>query len=52
MYFTIENPDMKMLKELADSRDKAEKYNNDKSIFIFNMSQKIKNPLYKKIEEI
>lgn len=47
MYFTIENPDMKMLKELADSRDKAEKYNNDKSIFIFNMSQKIKNPLYK-----
>ena len=45
MYFTIENPDLRLIDELTKTKNLAEKYNNDKSIFLFNMTQQIKNPL-------
>lgn len=45
MFFTIENPDVKLLEEINKSKDLAEKYNKDKSIFIFNMTKNIKYPL-------
>ena len=45
MYFTIENPDLKLIDELTKTKNLAEKYNNDKSIFLFNMTQQIRNPL-------
>lgn len=51
MYFTIENPDLKMIEELQSAKDKAEKYSNDKAAFIFNMSQQIRTPL-KNIESL
>ena len=45
MYFTIENPDIKMLEEIKKANDLSEKYNNDKSKFIFNMTQQVRYPL-------
>ena len=45
MYFTIENPDIKMIDELTKAKTLVEKNNNDKSIFIFNTTQQIRNPL-------
>ncbi len=45
MYFTIENPDIKMIDELTKAKILVEKNNNDKSIFIFNTTQQIRNPL-------
>ncbi len=51
MFFTMENPDLKMMKELSLAKDKAEKYSNDKATFLFNITQRIKNPL-NEIEKI
>ena len=45
MYFTIENPDIKLIDELTKTKNLAEKYNNDKSILLFNMTQQIRTPL-------
>ena len=45
MFFTIENPDYKVIGELSEAKKKAEKYVNEKEIFAFNMSQKIKEPI-------
>ena len=45
MFFTIENPDIQMIDELTKTKNLAEKYNNDKSIFLFNMTQQIRRPL-------
>ena len=45
MYFTIENPDIKMIEELTKAKALVEKNNNDKSIFIFNTAQQIRYPL-------
>ncbi len=42
MYFTIENPDIRMIEELNRAKDLSEKYNNDKSLLIFNFTQQIK----------
>ena len=45
MFFTIENPDIKMIEELTKAKALVEKNNNDKSIFIFNTAQQIRYPL-------
>lgn len=45
MYFTIENPDMKMIEELNAAKDTAAKANNAKTDFLSNMSHEIRTPL-------
>lgn len=45
MYFTIENPDIKMLNEVSMARDKAEKANAAKTDFLSSMSHEIRTPL-------
>lgn len=47
MYFTIENPDLQMLKEFHKAREFADEINNEKTEFLFNMSNEIKNPINK-----
>ncbi len=45
MYFTIENPDLKMLEEIENARLHAEKANRAKSDFLSSMSHEIRTPL-------
>ena len=45
MYFTIENPDLKVLEELYKNRKIIENSNQDISNFLFKISQDIKNPV-------
>ena len=45
MYFTIENPDVKMLEEMTVLKDQADKANHAKSDFLSNMSHEIRTPL-------
>ena len=42
MYFTIENPDMKLLNELHKSKEISDTANEEKTMFLYNMTQEIK----------
>ena len=45
MYFTIENPDIKMIEQLELAKDSADKANAAKTDFLSSMSHEIRTPL-------
>ncbi|MBQ6477642.1 MAG: response regulator [Bacilli bacterium] len=45
MYFTIENPDIKMVEQLQLAREQADKANRAKTDFLSSMSHEIRTPL-------
>ena len=42
MYFTIENPDVKLLKEMHDAKVISDNANEEKTLFLYNMTQEIR----------
>ena len=42
MYFTIENPDMKLLKEVHEAKEISDNANEEKTLFLYNMTQEIR----------
>lgn len=51
MYFTIENPDVKMMDELAKNKKIIEAQNEDNTNFLFRITQDIKKPIQDLLEE-
>lgn len=45
IYFTIENPDVKVINELNRNKDILEKNNEDRSNFLFRMTQEVRKPI-------
>lgn len=45
MYFTIENPDIKVIEQLNFERNRADQANKSKTDFLSNMSHEIRTPL-------
>ncbi len=45
MYFTIENPDLKLLEAIKKSKEEVDKINIDKSNFLFNITEDMKKNL-------
>ena len=43
MYHTIENPDMKLLKEMHKAKEISDNANEEKTMFLYNMTQEIRN---------
>jgi len=43
MYFTIENPDMKLLDEVHKAKEISDNANEEKTLFLYNMTQEIRN---------
>lgn len=43
MYHTIENPDMKLLEEVHRSKEISDAANEEKTLFLYNMTQEIRN---------
>ena len=43
MYFTIENPDMKLLEEAHKSKEISDSANEEKTLFLYNMTQEIRS---------
>lgn len=43
MYFTIENPDMKLLEEVHRAKEISDNANEEKTLFLYNMTQEIRN---------
>lgn len=45
MYFTIENPDLSMIEQLRQNKNLIERSNEDKSNFLFRMTQEVRKPI-------
>ena len=45
IYFTIENPDVKVINELNRNKDILEKNNEERSNFLFRMTQEVRKPI-------
>ena len=52
MIFTIENPDIKLVEELIENRKIIERSSEEKSAFLFKMSQGIREPVHNIDREI
>lgn len=46
MYFTIENPDIKLAEELIENRRIIERTNEEKSVFLFKITQGLREPVH------
>ncbi len=43
MYFTIENPDMKLIEELHRAKEVSDSSNEDKTMFLYNITNEVRN---------
>lgn len=46
MYFTIENPDMQLLEEVHQAKEISDNANEEKSMFLYNMTNEIKQVVF------